>query len=44
MVHPSPLFSCFQAVFSGGGEEAVSPSEDQAEQGADQNEDLVEHG
>lgn len=25
-------------------EEAFSPSEDQAEQGADQNEDLVEHG
>lgn len=25
-------------------EDAVSPSEDQAEQGADQNEDLVEHG
>ena len=25
-------------------EEAASPSEDQAEQGADENEDLVEHG
>ena len=25
-------------------EEPVSPSEDQAEQGADENEDLVEHG